>query len=95
MVIEIYAVKDKRSGFFLKPFDCRGVTDAIRMISEVANDPKSMLYKHGDDYTLYLIGKLDDLTGVIHTEDTMDPPTWSAPLQILEINTLIKGPQNA
>lgn len=98
MVIEIYAVKDKKSGFFMKPFDCRGVTDAIRMVKEVANDQKSSLFKYAEDYSLFLIGKMDDLTGVIYTEDMSDPtqmPSWKAPLQILEIQTLIERNANA
>lgn len=91
MVIEIYAVKDKKGGFYLKPFDCRGVTDAIRMITEVAQDEKSMLFKHAHDYQLYLIGKMDDLTGVITTEDQMVPPSWTAPLLVLEIASINAG----
>jgi len=94
MELEIYCVKDERSGIFLKPFDTRGVTDAIRSVKEVANDPKSFLNKYSEDYSLYLIGKMDDQKGIIHRECQMDPPTWTAPLKILDVKTLIeKGAQ--
>lgn len=95
MQIEIYAVKDKKAGFFLKPFDSRGVTDAIRAITEVARDEKSLLYKHAEDYQLFLLGKMEDMTGVISTECKLEPPTWSAPMLILEISTLNKDLKNA
>ncbi|WNK13354.1 MAG: nonstructural protein [Microvirus sp.] len=90
MEIEIYSIKDNKSGFFLKPFDTRGVTDAIRSITEVVNDPKSFLNKFPEDYSLHLLGKLDDMSGVIHTECPLDPPTWAAPFKVLEIKSLIK-----
>lgn len=93
MLIEIYCIKDNKAGFFLKPFDTRGPTDAIRSIKEVAQDPKTTLNKNPEDYTLYLIGKMDDETGIITTEDMSDPskmPSWTAPHKIIDIKNLIE-----
>lgn len=90
MNIEIYSVKDNKAGHFVNPFPSRGVTDAIRSITEVANNKESMLYKFAPDYSLYLVGKMDDLTGQIITECPMDPPTWKAPFLILDVQSVVR-----
>ena len=90
MDIEIYAVKDKKSGWFMNPFPSRGVTDAIRSIREVTQDEKSFLHKYPMDYSLWLIAKMEDTSGKVKTEEVLPDGTevWKGPLFITEIESL-------
>lgn len=67
----ILAIKDAKSGLFLKPIYTPSVPVAIRTFADAVNDKNSFVNAHPEDYDLYLIGTWNDETG--KTENTKNP----------------------
>lgn len=65
MIVHMYSIYDKVTGAFMHPFYARSRGEAIRSFSDAANDEKSQLSRHVNDYSLYIVGEFDDASGVI------------------------------
>lgn len=61
------SILDNRADVYNTPFFSRGLGEAERNFQELCNDPKSMVNKYPDDYSLYLIGEFDDQTGKLES----------------------------
>jgi len=63
VIIEIYAIKDKKIGLFQNPFFCTSIVVALRNLAIALDDPKSNLVRFAQDYALFKVGTFDDLAG--------------------------------
>ena len=52
----LFSVYDVVQDCYMPPFIAPTVASAKRAMSEVSNDPKSLLHKYPDDYVLYKVG---------------------------------------
>lgn len=64
MIMEVYAIKDRLTGF-LSPVIENNENVAIRMFTELVNDPNTNIHRTPRDYDLYHLGKFDTETGAI------------------------------
>jgi hypothetical protein len=60
---KVFTIFDSKAEIFNNPFLAKTKAEGIRMFSDVANDNKSMISRHPEDYTLFEIGEYDDATG--------------------------------
>lgn len=60
-----FSVFDKKASSFATPFfvQTRGV--AMRSFSDLANDQRSVVAQHPEDFALYEIGNFDETGGVL------------------------------
>jgi len=65
MVHMMYSVLDTKAGIYNTPFSAVSRGAALRVFSDVANDPKTSVAKHPEDYNLFEIGSYDDALGVM------------------------------
>jgi hypothetical protein len=65
MELEVFAMKDKKVNAYMQPFFMRSPAEALRAFEATAKDPKTNVYKHPEDYSLYHVGKYDDETATI------------------------------
>lgn len=69
----LFSVYDVVQNCYMPPFISPTVAGAKRAMSEVSNDPKSLLNKYPDDYVLYQVGFYDKSTGIITGVPTNTP----------------------
>lgn len=62
MIKQVFTVYDSKAEMYMPPFMAFNKGEAIRSFSDAAKDPKSMIYAHPEDYTLFHIGEYDDNT---------------------------------
>lgn len=67
MKLLVFAIFDGAAGAYLRPMFVPSNGMAIRAFQGEANDPKSMIYKHPDQFTLFEIGTYDDNTGSLES----------------------------
>lgn len=65
MIHRIFSVLDLKIGAYASPFFMPTVAAAKRAFSGACNDPSTMLYKHPEDFSLYLLGEFDDESGAV------------------------------
>jgi len=65
MKFGIFAIYDTKAAAHLPPFflPTRGL--AIRAFTDCVNDSTHQFSKHPEDYTLFLVGNFDDVSGEI------------------------------
>ncbi len=63
MILKAFAVYDVKSCTFSPPFFVTEPGVAIRNFSDVCNDPNSMIFRHPEDFDLYMLGEFDDFKG--------------------------------
>lgn len=68
MIIQVFAVKDKKAQAFLRPFFVPNEEVAKRAIKDVMFDELSDFARYSQDYDLWHIGEFDDQTGKLHEE---------------------------
>ena len=56
-MIKLFTVKDKASGTTNHPFPMATHRDAIDGLRSVANDEKTTIGKHAEDFDLYYLGE--------------------------------------
>lgn len=61
--MKIFSVYDSKAEAYLQPFFTNTDGAAIRMFSDVVNDPDHGFSKHPGDYTLFSLGEWDEVTG--------------------------------
>ena len=64
----MFSVFDTKLAAFGTPFYMPKENVAIRTFNDLTNDPKSSIYKHPEDYTLYLLGNFNDETGLVESQ---------------------------
>lgn len=60
MLHRIFSVYDTKSEAYLQPFFMSTSGQAIRAITDCANDPNHQFGRHPADYTLFDLGQFDD-----------------------------------
>lgn len=65
MKTKIYTIFDTKVGAYNFPFTMRSDGEALRAFSDMANDPKSRIGAHPEDYCLFAVGEFDDLRGIV------------------------------
>lgn len=65
MIFNLYSMEDKLAGIYYQPFQCSAHPVALRLFTELTNDPTSMVYNNPSDYYLVQVGTFDDSTGII------------------------------
>lgn len=66
MKYKVMCVRDRAVDAFSTPFFVRSVGEAVRSFSDEVNrkDDNNQIYKHPEDYDLYLISEFDSDTGL-------------------------------
>lgn len=65
MKILVFSVYDSKAQAYGTPFFMQSVGTAVRMFSDLVNEPKTTVAAHPEDYTLFQIGEFDDGPGVL------------------------------
>lgn len=65
MISKVYSLFDSKALYFEAPFFMLNRNMAMRLFADWAQDPKTMIFRHPEDYTLYELGEFDDQTCVI------------------------------
>ena len=65
MKLQMFSVFDIKAQSFSKPMFLTHKGEAIRAFQDVVKDGKSMIALHPEDYKLYALGFLDDVSGEI------------------------------
>lgn len=68
--IKMYSVYDSKAAAYNQPFYAPAHGAAIRNITTLANDGKSLISTYPGDYTLFAIGEFDELTGKLESYAT-------------------------
>ena len=61
----VFSVYDSKAEMFNQPMFMKALGQALRAFGDEANRPESEIYKHPDDYTLFLIGEFDMESGLL------------------------------
>jgi len=65
MILELYSIKDEKVGVYM-PLACvPHLVEMTRSIAQAMKDPNSKLSLYPSDYSLWLIGKLDQDSGAL------------------------------
>lgn len=62
-MLNAYSVYDRKALTYMPPFFCNTDGQAVRMLSDIANDPQHPIGAHPSDYVLYAIGTYSDADG--------------------------------
>lgn len=65
MILQVFAVHDRKVGAYQLPMFMRTKLEVIRAFSDVIVDPKSEFSKHPEDYMVVHLGEFSDETGLI------------------------------
>lgn len=60
---QVFAIYDTKALMYNLPFFQRSQSSAIRTFTDMANDPKSIINRHPQDFVLYYLGTFDDASG--------------------------------
>lgn len=70
MIEQVFTIFDSKVGAYDRPFFARTKGEALRLFQDSVDNPKSQLYKHAADYTLFHLGEYDGSSGQFHNLDT-------------------------
>lgn len=62
---KIFTVYDSKTEAYLTPIFLKATGQAVREVSELANNAEHIFSKHSSDFTLFEIGTYDEQTGLI------------------------------
>ena len=65
MVTRVFSVFDAKASVFGTPFFMQREAMALRAFGDLANDVKSSICLHPEDYSLWEVGSFDDETGTL------------------------------
>lgn len=80
----VMAIYDSKGDFWLPPQVVRNKATAMRSWSEVVRNPETMISRHPEDFTAFLIATFDERTGQISP--------FQAPDSLGVASTLIRRP---
>lgn len=73
MILKVFSIVDLKADLYKTPFFMSSNGEAIRAFSDLANDDKSLLSRHPQDFKLYFIGTFDDSTGQLVSNEHPQP----------------------
>ncbi|AXH75340.1 MAG: nonstructural protein [Microviridae sp.] len=85
MNLYIVALKDRAADLYGKPFFVRTTAEAIRSLTDEANNTESSINKHPEDYDLYQIGTFNEETGEVNGV------TGGGPMLLVRAQDLIRS----
>lgn len=65
MKVLMFSIYDEKAGAHMQPFFMVNEALAQRFVNDQVRDPNSPLAKNPEDYHLYMLGELDDETGIV------------------------------
>jgi len=65
--LTMFSILDGKSGIYNTPFAAVSTGVALRMFTDLVNDPKTSLSRHPEDYTICELGFFDDNVGVFES----------------------------
>lgn len=69
MIQKVFAIYDRKAACYGVPFFMGTDHMAVRAFSDLANDVKSTVNKHPEDYALYYIGSYNDNDGELKSDE--------------------------
>lgn len=69
MIRCLYSIYDRKTEQFSDVISEVNDESAIRMFTMLVNDPKTTFYNWSEDYSLFYLGSLDNLSGIIHSDN--------------------------
>lgn len=71
MIHTIAAIKDRAADAYLRPIFTNTAGQAIRIFQDEVNRnaEDNIMYKHPEDFDLYLLGEYDDSTGLLTAKE--------------------------
>lgn len=63
MEVRFFAIYDEKGLVYKNPFTFPHRGQAVRVFAELANDPRTEIGRHPEDFVLYEIGTFDDVSG--------------------------------
>lgn len=63
MIQKAFSVFDSKAQAYAAPFFMHQNGEAVRVFTDLVNDPQTMVNRHAADYSLYEIGSFDTTTG--------------------------------
>jgi len=60
----MFSIFDSKANCFTCPQPARSQGEAVRIFSDEANNPKSVISQHPEDFSLILVGEFNEQTGV-------------------------------
>lgn len=86
-MLQMYAIMDKKTGSFERPFFVKHVAEATRSVQQaLKQNHDSFLSQYPEDYSLWLVGSFDPSNGGIM------PPNNLAPQWTIEVASLMPPP---
>jgi hypothetical protein len=82
MIQKVFSIYDKKSEVFLTPFYQITIGEGIRTFNDIANDDRTYVNKHPEDYSLYEIAEFEN-----HTAETIP----LVPIKLISANPEIKN----
>lgn len=64
MILHAVAVRDLATDSFNRPFFVQHSAQAVRSFSDECNNKDSDIFRHSQDYELWLLGSFDDSSGL-------------------------------
>lgn len=89
MKTNMYCVFDSKAAVYGVPFFMVNDAMAIRSFGDLANDDRTLVGKHPEDFTLYRVGYFDDSTGVSQSCEPIAMVTASAMVRV--VNGVVKA----
>lgn len=80
-VKNIVAIADLKANYFMSPVTVRHTSEALRSVSDEANQAGSSLGKHPADFALYHIADFDEDTGLVTPKNP--------PIQLALVSALV------
>lgn len=65
MVLIMMSPYDEKAQVYLAPFVCKTEAEGRRMMSDAVNEPGSLVARHPDDFSLYIVGSFNDSSGTL------------------------------
>lgn len=70
MMLKMFSIYDQKAKAYITPFFLPTAGMAVRTFTDMVNDPACQFSKHPEDYTLFLLGSLNDTTAEFQLEQT-------------------------
>lgn len=65
MITKAFSVFDSKSEVYGAPYFNQHPGVAVRVFTDLVNDPNTVIAKHPEDFTLFEVGSFDDSKGVM------------------------------
>jgi len=71
-MLEAYAIKDKKTGFFLRPTFASSIVAVTRELEQILKKKDTTLSLYPADFAIYRVGKFDEVEGLFLQQTAPD-----------------------